>query len=73
MDLAIADPLPGWNVRAFIATSRNRIEAVNDPLKDRFPLETHRAKPFWGRLTRTATQIATYPFAKRWPLDLILT
>ncbi len=60
-------------VRAFIATFRNRIEVVNDTLKDRFHLETHRAKQFWGLLTRTATKIAAYTFATLWPLDLIPT
>jgi len=58
-------------VRAFIATFRNRIEAVNDTLKDRFHLEAHAAKQFWGLLTRTAAKIATATFAKLWPLALI--
>ena len=58
-------------VRAFIATFRNRIEAVNDTLKDRFHLEGHAAKHFWGLLTRTATKIEAATFAKLWPLDLI--
>lgn len=58
-------------VQAFIATFRNRVEAVNDTLKDRFHLETHRAKQFWGLLTRTAAKIAAATFASLWPLDLI--
>jgi hypothetical protein len=58
-------------VRAFIATFRNRIEAVNDTLKDRFHLETHGAKQFWGLLTRTAAKIAAATFATLWPLALI--
>jgi len=60
-------------VRAFMATVRNRIEATNDTLKDRFHLEAHAAKRFWGRLTRTAATIATATFAKLWPLHLIPT
>jgi hypothetical protein len=60
-------------VRQFIATFRNRIEAVNDTLKDRFHLEAHAAKQFWGLLTRTAAKIAAATFAKLWPLDLIPT
>jgi len=58
-------------VRAFIATFRNRIEAINDTLKDRFHLEAHAAKLFWGLLTRTAAKIAAATFAKLWPLALI--
>lgn len=58
-------------VRAFIATFRHRIEAVNDTLNDRFHLEAHAAKQFWGLLTRTAAKIAAATFAKLWPLDLI--
>ncbi len=56
-----------------MATVRNRIEATNDTLKDRFHLEAHAAKRFWGRLTRTAATIATATFAKLWPLHLIPT
>ncbi len=59
--------------RAFIATFRNRIEAINETLKDRFHLEAHAAKQFGGLLTRTAAKIATATFAKLWPLDLIPT
>lgn len=68
-----ATPTRPDTVRAFIATFRNRIEAVNDTLKDRFHLEAHAAKQFWGLLTRTATKIAAYTFAKLWPLALIPT
>lgn len=66
-----ASPTRPATTRAFIATFRNRIEAVNDSLKDRFHLEAHAAKQFWGLLTRTAAKIATATFAKLWPLDLI--
>lgn len=58
-------------VEAFVGTFRNRIEATNDTLKDRFHLEQHRAKAFWGVLTRVACKIAACTFAKLWPLDLI--
>lgn len=58
-------------LRAFIATFRNRIEAVNYTLKDRFHLEAHAAKQFWGLLTRTAAKIAAATFARLWPLALI--
>jgi hypothetical protein len=60
-------------VDAFVAAFRNRIEATNDTLKDRFHLEAHRAKHFWGLLTRTAAKIAAHTFAKLWPLALIPT
>ena len=58
-------------VEAFVATFRNRIEATNDTIKDRFHLERHQAKGFWGLLTRVAAKIAAYTFAKLWPLDLV--
>jgi hypothetical protein len=60
-------------VEAFVSAFRNRIETTNDTLKDRFHLEQHRAKQFWGLLTRTAAKIAAHTFAKLWPLDLIPT
>jgi hypothetical protein len=66
-----AAPTRPDTLRAFIATFRNRIEAVNDTLKDRFHLETHAAKQFWGLLTRTAATIAAATFASLWPLALI--
>ena len=37
-------------------------------LKERFHLEQHHAKRFWGFLTRTATKIAAHTFALLWPL-----
>jgi hypothetical protein len=66
-----ATPTRPHTLRAFIATFRNRIEALNDTLKDRFHLEAHGAKQFWGLLTRTAAKIAACTFATLWPLDLI--
>ena len=54
-----------------MGASRNRIEATNDTLKDRFHLEQHPAKAFWGLLTRVASKIAAATFATLWPLDLI--
>lgn len=68
-----AAPTRPDTTRAFIATFRNRIEAINETLKARFHLEAHAAKHFWGLLTRTAAKIATATFAKLWPLDLIPT
>ena len=68
-----ATPTRHNTLRAFVATFRNRIEAVNDTLKDRFHLEAHAAKQFWGLLTRTAAKIAAATFAALWPLDLIPT
>ena len=56
-----------------MATFRNRIEATNDTLKDRFHLERHQAKAFWGLLTRVAAKIAAHTFTKLWPLNLIPT
>jgi hypothetical protein len=58
-------------VEAFVRAFRNRIETTTATLKDRFHLERHRAKRFWGLLTRTATKIAAHTFATLWPLDLI--
>lgn len=68
-----AAPTRPDTTRASIATFRNRIEAINDTLKERFHLEAHQAKQFWGLLTRTAAKIAAATFAKLWPLDLIPT
>lgn len=68
-----AAPTRPDTLRAFVATFRNRIEAVNDTLKDRFHLEAHAAKQFWGLLTRTAAKIAAATFASLWPLNLIPT
>ena len=58
-------------IEAFVRAFRNRIETTNDTLKDRFHLEQHHAKGFWGLLTRTATKIAAHTFATLWPLHLI--
>lgn len=58
-------------VEAFVGAFRNRIEATNDALKDRFHLERHRARQFWGLLTRTAAKIAAHTFATLWPRDLV--
>lgn len=60
-------------VRAFVAAFRNRIETTAGRLKDRFHLEGHRAKTFWGLLTRVAAKIAAHTFAMLWPLDLVPT
>ena len=58
-------------LEAFVTTFRNRIEATNDTLKDRFHLEAHQAKGFWGLLTRVAAKLAAYTFATLWPLQLV--
>jgi hypothetical protein len=58
-------------VEAFVAAFRNRIETTNYLLKERFHLEQHHAKPFWGLLTRIAAKIAAQTFARLWPLALI--
>ncbi len=68
-----AAPARPTTSEAFVATFRNRIEATNNTLKDRFHLEQHRAKRFWGLLTRVATKIAAHTFAQLWPLHLIPT
>ena len=60
-------------VEAFVAAFRNRIEATNGTLKDRFRLECHLARRFTGLLTRVAAKIAAHTFARLWPLDLIPT
>jgi hypothetical protein len=58
-------------IEAFVSAFRNRIETTNDTLKDRFHLERHHAKRFWGLLTRTAAKVAAHTLAALWPLDLI--
>ena len=60
-------------LRAFVAAFRNRIETTTGRLKDRFHLEAHRAKSFWGLLTRLTAKLAAHTFATLWPLDLIPT
>jgi Transposase DDE domain len=58
-------------VRAFVAAFRNRIETTTGRLKDRFHLEAHRARSFWGLLARVAAKLAAHTFTKLWPLELI--
>jgi hypothetical protein len=58
-------------IEAFVRAFRNRIETTTAALKERFHLEQHHAKRFWGFLTRTATKMAAHTIARLWPLGLI--
>ena len=53
-------------LRRFIADHRNRIESGINTLKDRFALEQHRAKTFWGLLTRVMAKLAALTFRAVW-------
>jgi hypothetical protein len=53
-------------VRAFIAAHRGRIESSYNVLKDQLHLEHHRAKTFYGLLTRIMGKLATYPLRAAW-------
>jgi hypothetical protein len=58
-------PLP---LRRFVAAHRNRIESGIGLLKERFDLERHGAKSFWGLLTRVAAKLAAYTLYRFWRL-----
>lgn len=60
-------------VEAFVSAFRNRIDATNDALKDRFRLEQHRARRFWSLLTRTAAKLAAHTFGRLWCLAAVPT
>lgn len=53
-------------LRRFIADHRNRIESGINTLKDRFALECHRAKTFWGLLTRLMAKLAALTLRAVW-------
>jgi hypothetical protein len=53
-------------LRRFIADHRNRIESGINTLKDRFQLEQHRAKTFWGLLTRLMAKLAAFTIWAVW-------
>lgn len=53
-------------LRRFIADHRNRIESGINTLKDRFALERHRAKTFWGLLTRLMAKLAALTLRAAW-------
>jgi hypothetical protein len=53
-------------LRRFIAAHRNRIESSINTLKDRFVLEQHRAKTFWGLLTRLMAKLAALTLHAVW-------
>jgi DDE family transposase len=53
-------------VRRFIADHRGRIESTYNTLKDQFHLEHHRAKTFWGLLTRVMGKLAAYTLRTVW-------
>jgi len=57
------------DLRRFVANHRNRIESGIGLLKDRFNLERHGAKSFWGLLTRTAAKLAAYTLYRFWRLS----
>jgi Transposase DDE domain len=59
-------PTLSGRVRQFIAAHRNRIESALNTLKDRFALEQHRAKTFWGLLTRLMAKFAALTIRAVW-------
>jgi hypothetical protein len=59
-------PTLGRRLRRFIADHRNRIESGITTLKDRFALECHRAKTFWGLLTRLMAKLAALTLRAVW-------
>jgi Transposase DDE domain len=55
--------------RRFVAAHRNRIENGIELLKERFNLERHGAKSFWGLLTRVCGKLAAYALYRFWRLS----
>jgi hypothetical protein len=53
-------------LRRFVAEHRNRIESVFNTLKDRFQLEQHRAKTFYGLLTRLMAKMTALTLRAVW-------
>jgi hypothetical protein len=53
-------------VRRFIADHRGRIEGSYNTMKDQVRLEHHRAKTFWGLLTRVMGKLAAYTLRTAW-------
>jgi hypothetical protein len=50
----------------FIADHRGRIESSYATLKDQLQLKHHRAKTFWGLLTRVMGKLAAYTLRAAW-------
>jgi hypothetical protein len=59
-------PTLSRRLRRFIADHRNRVESGINLLKDRFALESHRAKTFWGLLTRLMAKLAAFTLRAVW-------
>lgn len=55
--------------RRFVAAHRNRIESSIDLLKERFNLERHGAKSFWGLVTRVSSKLVAYTLYRFWRLS----
>jgi Transposase DDE domain len=53
-------------LQRFIADHRGRIESTYNTLKDQLHLEHHRAKTFWGLLTRIMGKLAAYTLRDVW-------
>lgn len=57
---------PSPLVRAFVRRHRNRSERPFQVLQDRFALYQHRARTFWGLLTRTTAKLAAFSLLSLW-------
>jgi hypothetical protein len=53
----------------FVAAHRNRIESGINLLKERFNLQRHGARSFWGLLTRVCAKLAAYTLYRFWRLS----
>jgi hypothetical protein len=57
---------PSPLVRAFVRRRRNRSERPFAVLQDRFALHQHRARTFWGLLTRLTAKLVACTLLTRW-------
>lgn len=57
---------PSALVRRFVRRRRNRCERPFAVLQDRFALHHHRARTFWGLLTRTAAKLLAFTLLTLW-------
>jgi hypothetical protein len=57
---------PSPLMREFVRRRRNRCERPFQVLTDRFALHQHRARSFWGLLTRTTAKLAAFALLALW-------
>lgn len=57
---------PSSLVRDFVRRRRNRCERPFQVLQDRFALHQHRARTFWGLLTRLAAKLVAFTLLTLW-------